>query len=507
MWEAIAANRRRSLLLITLMGLILLTFGACLGMFAAVQAGGGQETVSPDAILAGGAFGFLAALLLWVALWLTAVFQGDRILLRAAGAREMHGLDDSRLGNVVDEMTIAAQLPQKPKVYLVEDPSPNAFAVGRKPENAAVAVTSGLLRLLNRDELQGVVAHEIAHIHNLDVRFMTMAAVLVAGVELMSRSVLRGFAYGGAGRRTGGSRKEGGLPLLAIVVVFAIVAPVAVRLLYLACSRWREYLADACAARFTRYPDGLASALEKISVDTSSLGSEKTSGALAPLYIINPLEKLSLAGLFATHPPTQNRILILRGMGGRAGYVDYEAALRKVEGQKLRLAALETAAHADQSVEARGPSAEPEPREKAIERSQKVNDLLDRFANYLILPCACGVRIKVPPDIKRDEITCSRCDRVHVIPHAKQVQEAIAGVAALGQVAASGKTGEAKAGSLEYERREEGWEAFRCECGQTIQLGPDFPLDHTVCVACNRRIDLKARRERNDSETVVNASS
>ncbi|HUG81931.1 MAG TPA: hypothetical protein VML01_09725, partial [Bryobacterales bacterium] len=206
------------------------------------------------------------------------------------------------------------------------------------------------------------------------------------------------------------------------------------------------------------------------------------------------------------HPPTQNRILILRGMGGRAGYVDYEAALRKVEGHKLRLAALEAAARADESVEARGPSSDPEAGEAPVERAQKVNDLLDRFANYLILPCACGIRIKIPPDLDRDEITCSRCDRVHVIPHAEQVQQAIAGVAALGQVAASGKDMGAGTSALQYERREEGWEAFRCECGQTIQLGPGFPLDYTVCVACNRRIDLKAGRKRNDAEPVANAS-
>ncbi len=504
MWEAIAANRRRSLLLITLIGLILLTFGACLGMFIAVQGGGGREAVSRSEILTGIGVGTLAALVLWVALWLTAVFQGDRILLRSAGAHEMRDWDDRRLWNVVDEMTIAAQLPQKPKVYLIEDPSPNAFAVGREPENAAVAVTSGLLRVLNRDELQGVVAHEIAHIRNLDVRFMTMASVLVAGVELMSRGVLRGLARGGGGRRTGGSRKGGGLPLLVIVVVFAILAPVAVRLLYLACSRWREYLADACAARFTRYPDGLASALEKISVDTSSVGSEKTAGALAPLYIINPLEKLSLAGLFATHPPTENRVLILRSMGGRAGYVDYEAALRKVEGQKLRLAALEAAARTDESVDARGPSFEPEPRKKSIERARKVNDLLDRFANYLILPCACGIRIKVPPDLDRNEISCSRCDRVHVIPHAQSAQPIAAGDA-VSDKTGSARAGNAEGGALQYERREEGWEAFRCECGQTIQLGAEFPLDYTVCVACDRRIDLKVRRKQK-AEPVVDPS-
>jgi heat shock protein HtpX len=496
MWQAIAANRRRSQLLIALMGLILLTFGACLGMFIAVQLAGGQEVASEGEILTGSGMGVLVALAIWLVLWLTAVFQGDGILLRSAGAREMRDWDDRRLWNVVDEMTIAAQLPQKPKVYLIEDPSPNAFAVGRKPENAAVAVTSGLLRILNRDELQGVVAHEIAHIRNLDVRFMTMAAVLVAGVELMSRSVMRGLARGGGGRRTGGSRKGGGLPLLVIVIVFAILAPIAVRLLYLACSRWREYLADACAARFTRYPDGLASALEKISVDTSSLGSEKAAGALAPLYIINPLEKLSLAGLFATHPPTENRVLILRGMGGRAGYVDYEAALRRIEGRNLRLAALEAAVREDESVDARGPSAEPEPRKKSIERARKVNDLLDRFANYLILPCACGIRIKVPPNLDRNEIACSRCDQVHVIPHAQSVMPTVTDDAVSGETVST-KVGNTEAVALQYERREEGWEAFRCQCGQTIQLGPDFPLDYTVCVGCNRRIDLKTGRKQN----------
>ena len=492
MWEAIAANRRRSLLLITLMGLILITFGACLGMFAATRISGGHDVADSETVLKGAAAGALVALVLWLLLWLTAVFQGDRILLRSAGAREMRDWDDRRLWNVVDEMTIAAQLPQRPKVYVIEDANPNAFAVGRKPEKAAVAVTSGLLRLLNRDELQGVVAHEIAHIRNLDVRFMTMAAVLVAGVELMSRGVLRGMVYGGGGRRTGGSRKGGGLPLLVIVLVLSILAPLAVRLLYLACSRWREYLADACAARFTRYPDGLASALEKMSLDTSSLGSEKAAGALAPLYIINPLEKLSLAGLASTHPPTEKRVMILRGMGGRAGYVDYEAALRRIEGRKLRLAALEAAARGDESVEARGPSAEreSEPRKRSIERAQKVNDLLDRFANYLILPCACGIRIKVPPDLKRDQITCSRCERVHVIPHAKKVPvSGLAVAAATGQSAQETDGG----GTLEYERREEACEAFRCKCGQTIQIGPEFPLDYTVCVACERRINLKTR--------------
>ena len=486
MWEAIAANRRRSQLLIGLMGVILLTLGACIGMYAGTGIAGGPEYASSEAVLIGGGIGAAIALVIWLALWLTAVFQGDRILLRSAGAREMRDWDDRRLWNIVDEMTIASGLEHKPRVFLIENSDPNAFAVGRKPENAAVAVTSGLLRLLDRDELQGVVAHEIAHIRNLDIRFMTMASVLVAGVELISRGFLRGLAHsGGGGRRTGKSSKGGGLPLLIIVVVIAILSPIAVRLLYLACSRWRGYLADASAARFTRYPDGLASALEKMAVEAQGLGSEKAAGALAPLYIINPLQSMALSGLFSTHPPTENRVNILRSMGGRAGYVDYEAALKKVEGHKLRLSALEAAAREDESVEARGPSAEPKRKEKAIDRARKVNDLLDRFANYLILPCVCGIRIKVPPDLNRNEITCSRCDRVHPIPQAEKTAEPNGSVA---EAASENDT-------LKYERRKEGWEGFRCACGQTIQLGPDFPLDYTVCVKCNRRIELKAGQQ------------
>ena len=245
MWEAIAANRQRSQLLIGLMGVILLTLGGCIGMYAAVQMAGGPGHASSEIALRGGGIGASVALVIWLALWLTAVFQGDRILLHSAGAREMRDWDDRRLWNIVDEMTIASGLEHKPRVYLIENSDPNAFAVGRKSENAAVAVTSGLLRLLDRDELQGVVAHEIAHIRNLDIRFMTMASVLVAGVELISRGFLRGLIHsGGGGRRTGKPSKGGGLPLLIIVVVIAILSPIAVRLLYLACSRWREYLAD-----------------------------------------------------------------------------------------------------------------------------------------------------------------------------------------------------------------------------------------------------------------------
>ena len=267
-------------------------------------------------MLKGGAVGAGVALILWLILWLVALYKGESILLKSARAREIGRADHPQLWNVVEEMTIASGLTHKPRVFLIEDPVPNAFAVGRKPETAAIAVTSGLLRLLDRDELQGVVAHEMAHVRNLDIRFMTIASVLVASVDLISYSFLRGAAYGGGRRGRGSLRSGGNAYLLVILLVVMIVSPIAVRMLYLACSRWREYLADASASRFTRYPEGLASALEKLAVHNAQIPSKQVSGSLAALYIVNPLEKMSLSSLFATHPPTEKRVKILRGMGG-----------------------------------------------------------------------------------------------------------------------------------------------------------------------------------------------
>ena len=347
MWEAIAANRRRSTWLILLMGGVLVTFGASLGLYYGTTYSGPEPV--PERVLTAAAVGAGFAMLLWLVMWLVAVFQGDSLLLRSVGAQRIQKNHHPQLWNVVEEMTIAAGLPQQPRIYIVEDHAPNAFAVGRKPEKAAVAVTSGLMRLLNRDELQGVVAHEIAHIKNLDIRFMTIAAVLAGTVEMMSRGFVWGSFYG-AGRRRSRSRGGGNAYLLALLFVLAIVSPILIRLLYMACSRQREYLADASAARFTRFPDGLAGALEKLAVQNRDVPSGQVTGALAPLYIVNPLQAMATSGWFSTHPPTESRIKILRSMGGRAGYIDYEAAYRKIEGQKAGLQALEVAAKSDESV-------------------------------------------------------------------------------------------------------------------------------------------------------------
>ncbi|MHC5065501.1 MAG: M48 family metallopeptidase, partial [Planctomycetota bacterium] len=252
MWEQIRSNRRRSAFVVTAMGVVLVATGAALG----AALGGG-----PEAALVGA----VAALAIWLILWLVSISKGDDIMLRIAGARQIEKQDHPQLVNVVEEMSIASGLGLKPKVYVVDDPSPNAFATGRKPATAAVSVTTGLLKILDRDELQGVVAHEIGHIKNRDVALMTTAGVMLGCIVLLAEVGIRAMWYGGGVRRSRSSNQGGGQAVVMIVaVIMVILAPILAQLIYFALSRRREYLADASAAQFTRYPEGLACALEKL---------------------------------------------------------------------------------------------------------------------------------------------------------------------------------------------------------------------------------------------------
>lgn len=399
MWEAIASNERRSWLLISLMGALLVAFGGVIGLYVDPQVGG--------------YFGVAVAAALWLILWATAAGAGDSILLNSVKAREISKEDAPQLWNIVEEMTIASGLGQMPKVYVMDDPTLNAFAVGHNPKRAAVAVTSGLLKRLSRDELQGVIGHELGHIRNLDVRFMTLVSVMVGAIVLISQGFLRGMFGGGGGRR--GSSNGGGqaqLIFLAIAILLAILAPLAAQLLYFSCSRRREFLADASSARFTRYPEGLAAALEKIAGQAAV--QKDVNRVVAPLYIVNPLQGRAAFSPFSTHPPTEERIRILRGMAG-AGYAAYQAAFQQVHGAGARCIG-EVTLKADAVAALRTPTVEPATREQAVARAQQVGQLLDRVINYAVIPCACGVRLKVPPGFKRDTLTCPRCGREHAVP-------------------------------------------------------------------------------------------
>jgi heat shock protein HtpX len=298
--ERIAVNRRNSLILIAAFLAFVAVFGYVIG-WAWIG----------DPV--GAIFGLVLAFAVGIVTGLATYYGGDRIVLAASRAREITHDDAPVLFNVVEEMAIAAGL-SMPKVYIIDDSAPNAFATGRDPEHASVAVTSGLLEKLNRDELQGVIAHEMSHVGNFDIRYAMLVGILVGTTVLISDFFLRGLWLSGGGR----GRSEGGgyvqLIMIVIAIVFAILAPLFARLLQLSISRQREYLADASAVRLTRNPKGLADALQKISGDREVL--EAANRATAHLYIVNPVKGFEkrAKGLFSTHPPIEERIQILRFM-------------------------------------------------------------------------------------------------------------------------------------------------------------------------------------------------
>jgi heat shock protein HtpX len=245
---------------------------------------------------------------------LVALTSGPDILLSISHAREANAQEDQVLNNVCEEMAIAGGIP-KPKLYVIDDSAPNAFATGNDPQHGVVVFTTGLIDKLDRDELQGVMAHEMSHIRNYDIRFMTSVALIAGLIPLLADFFLRMMWWGGGSRRSR-DKDEGGLQAVFMIVglVLAILAPIFSVLLQLAVSRQREFLADASAAEMTRYPEGLARALQKIASDPEPL--EAANRATQHMYIVNPLKGDGGTSLFSTHPSTQERIQRLLGMMG-----------------------------------------------------------------------------------------------------------------------------------------------------------------------------------------------
>lgn len=237
---------------------------------------------------------------------------GDSVVLASVNARPAEGREYQYLRDTVEGLSIAAGIPT-PKVYIIDSDEMNAFATGRDPKHASIAVTTGLMRELNRLELEGVIGHEISHIRNRDILFMTLVAVLVGLAAILSHIILRSFRYGGLRRRRGERERAGGIEAIIIVVglLLAVIAPIVTRLVQFAISRRREYLADASSAELTRYPEGLASALEKIM--KKNRGRMEVSEAVSHLFFVDP-NRSPLDSLYATHPPIEERIRRLRAM-------------------------------------------------------------------------------------------------------------------------------------------------------------------------------------------------
>jgi heat shock protein HtpX len=302
MYEQIARNRRASWLLAGLVVALLAALGFAIGYATMGSPQSGLGLL--------GVFGVVA-----IAWSIIGYYAGDKMVLSVSGAHRVTHEEAPQLYNVVEEMTIAAGLPQAPAVYILDEVSPNAFATGRDPQHASIAVTRGLLDRLDREELQGVIAHEMSHIRNYDVRFETLVGILVGMIALIADFFVRWSFWGGMGRRRGSSSggDQAGAILAIVAIVLAILAPLAAYAVQFAVSRRREYLADASGVELTRNPLGLARALNAIASDPRPL--RHANRATAHLYIANPLKKTKeVTGVFDTHPPIRQRIALLLEM-------------------------------------------------------------------------------------------------------------------------------------------------------------------------------------------------
>ena len=241
---------------------------------------------------------------------LVGYFSGDKIALRVSGAKPVTETDNPYLYRMVDNLCITTGTPT-PKVHVIDDPAINAFATGRDPEHASIAVTTGALKKLENEELEGVLAHELSHVRNYDIRLMTLVIILVGMISILSDFFFRSMIFGG--NRRVRDRDNGGL-LMIIGLVLMILAPLISQLIRLAVSRRREFLADSSAVLITRFPEGLARALDKIRQDNQPM--QRKSTATAHLFIANPLNGNAVTKLFSTHPPIEDRIAALRTMGG-----------------------------------------------------------------------------------------------------------------------------------------------------------------------------------------------
>jgi len=370
--------------------------------------------------------GIAVAISLWAGLTLTAYYKGDSLLLRLSRAQKVAPDAYPRLYNLVEEMRIASGLERMPDTYVIDDPSLNSFAIGRDPSRAGIVVTVGLLVELSRDELQGVIAHEIAHIKNRDVLLMTISIMLLGIVIIVFSSVFLLF-FGGAILSRRDSSQKGCVRFLAclplgILFVFPklliflfgslLLVPISTRLIYLTISRKREYLADAYSALYTRYPEGLASALEKIGNSTQDLRS--ANSATASMFIVNPDREKGMRARdrTSTHPPLSERIRILRNMAG-ASLGDYNRAYCRIHGGNEVIAAASAAAGAPPLAAAAAAAGAGEP--DLVQRARETSDVMWKMSNYKTLTCGCSTRLRVPPEFKDPTVHCPHCGKAHTV--------------------------------------------------------------------------------------------
>lgn len=461
MWELIRINKRKSLFVLILMFILMVSLSGAVGA--------GFYTVD---WVTGMIWGALIGVVLWAVQAAVAYFAGDDIVLHFNMAVVVTPESYPQLYNIVEEMKIASGLQVMPEIYIVQSSGLNAFATGIRREKTAICVTSGLVENLTRDELQGVIAHEMSHIMNRDVLFMTFAGVMLGTITMLSNVMLKGTVFANSENKR--SRKKGGFSgghpaVIIVVLLFAVIAPVLARIFYFTISKKREYLADASAARLTRYPIGLASALQKIAKHSSI---DFVSKITAPMFIVNPQFAADDDSLFSasTHPPVYKRIAILTQLqhGGKVSLETYQRIYEK----ELEASGLfsKTTLETDKSEAVRAESAE-----KISESRKDLADVILANAGFKIATCECGLKIKLPPSDLRMKVVCPRCR--------KEISVSGSNAAPVG----NGEDG------LVFKRKNvNSWESFPCQCGRfTFQLSPLFRGTSVVCRHCRTKVRIE----------------
>jgi heat shock protein HtpX len=515
--ELIRKNQRKSIYLIVLSFVILLIVGYVLGdIFYTYLATRRGANFAGDRNLF--AFGFAGFIGLVELIQVYFIFNGKpRSLLKQFGMKPANQTQFRKLNNVIAEMSIASGLRKVPEAYVIPSKAANAMAFGTSPENGAIAVTAGLLSICNRDELQGVVAHELSHLINKDSMLLEVCRSTLGMVIVLRDVMLRSLYWGSMGRgnyrtsskSSGKGKSSMHLVFIIIGVIFALIAPILVQLIYYSLSREREYLADAVSARLTRYPAGLASALTKIAYSTNTLKDVDKVSAAA--FIDTPFGDVVVTSKGTrTHPPIWNRIKILKKMSGGAGYIDYQKAYREVTNSKPAFMPESVAGNTTKLPLRAGEALVDEPgmvssseEMEALTQSLRSDDIIRMTEGYGFIDCECGMNIKVPPDFGKFEVKCPRCGRRHVLEEKMQntlsamfEESADAGAAAGAIIREVLENKEEEPDySIEkdqvYERNGIGWQEIECRCGNMVQLSPTFVGKFISCRKCKRRINIK----------------
>jgi heat shock protein HtpX len=424
MWEQIRYNQIRSAILVIVMGAIWILIGFVLGLLASF--------ITHQDLFEGGIYGIMSASILCVFISLIAYFHGDSIILAMTKARKIETNDLQRLYNIVEELKLAAGLAVMPSAYVIDEPAMNAFAVGCRPGKTAVIVTTGLLNKLNRDELQGVIGHEIAHIKNRDVLLISLCITLLGTIKIVTwlfspKSLTAIFVHQNSQIRDEfmGCALLAFSPVMVIILIFGtlvvhdypfllpvliiifyipafmLLMPFMAKLIYFSISRRREYLADACSALYTRYPEGLASALNKIADSSGQVLAAST--ITAPIFIVNPFcqQGMTTSDLSDTHPSVSERIRILRSMS-YISFTEYDRAYREVRGLDKSVIPASVLAIAG-TTNIRSPQLDGL---NDIQRARETSDLLWNLNNYKVIQCPCGTKMRLPPSYKQPEIKC-----------------------------------------------------------------------------------------------------